>query len=592
MFQTRSTDQQHGVELLLRFKPTTHNHMNSLLHKPPITTFVLSEIHDINYKQIIYVNEIGAFAQIKILIVDTSSDVLLISCQLCNLNLQILTFQKRSSTKLSDGFWESAIPIRLIKVNSSLKVLELVHLWNKLNFDWGMGHSLESISGSDCDNYRGKLHSEWIRGVNDKPHYAEAEDCVLKTIHNFHNCSKADCFKPLKITRAGSVNQFSSISSMLSGHGFSILNFGTKLVGFKYVYFKARPRGKVNIEALLKPIPYTGWLLIFGVIVCMWLTFRMLKVPYAFFSIVASLLEQDFKIGKLLGFKKCFLVIIWLFTCVLVRNVYTSTMYTFLTTPTLQIPSSLEEIYNDTSVPLLFDDGSLAYVTIEKEIENHTTTTIYPFLKRRSLNAINCFTDQREYWSKSVIMHTTFLWNITHSIDISCRMFANDRLQTRTIRETFSEFAMIYNQAAALKTVFAVLSKRRMHVNIENAFSTRLFGIASLYKNAIQTYYEQDLGALNGGGILMKLQHEIQMFMEISALREDHTKLYRNKKKFSFYSAVQYFNNRRNAFSWEYDNGVVEPCSIQSVLAIWILHLLLLVICLIVFTNEILVSIY
>ncbi len=93
-----------------------------------------------------------------------------------------------------------------------------------------------------------------------------------------------------------------------------------------------KKKTNVNVEALFKPFSAEGWIVVasFTIILALFLNKAKVVENY-WFWIVGTLVEQCDILKSYLKRKTLLLLWSWVWTAFLLRNVYTSSMYTYLT---------------------------------------------------------------------------------------------------------------------------------------------------------------------------------------------------------------------------------------------------------------------
>lgn len=148
------------------------------------------------------------------------------------------------------------------------------------------------------------------------------------------------------------MNIFEQVSNLRFSHSSSfdtILEYGHEFHGIRYSIFisgHVEKRKLCNMISLLSPFSLAAWLLITGCFLLFLIFYKWSgmkeTVLHLFFWLYAILLEQDASVQPQIRF----LVLVWLFGTLLLRNFYTSTLYTNMTkdTPLSGIPQSFENI--------------------------------------------------------------------------------------------------------------------------------------------------------------------------------------------------------------------------------------------------------
>lgn len=192
----------------------------------------------------------------------------------------------------------------------------------------------------------------------DKPFLPDIEVCVKHIIAASINCTSSSCSKHIR-----NYHKFSSIESPTK-HIREFLPIGARVHGFKYLIFINKHTSKMasadlNAFLLLSPFSILGWSIILITVFILSLILGMtVKSGGMYLWIYAILLEQDFMSKMQINVHNCSIVILWMYSCHLLRSQYTSSLYTYMTLSSdpYDIPSSFNELVNHNNMILMMSE--------------------------------------------------------------------------------------------------------------------------------------------------------------------------------------------------------------------------------------------
>ncbi|CAL8121258.1 unnamed protein product [Orchesella dallaii] len=186
--------------------------------------------------------------------------------------------------------------------------------------------------------------------------YFEQRKCLTEILQKFHNCTHSFCGSLFNSISYGTLNRHQANGKYSK---LDFISYGTEFHGAKYVIFvTSKMDGFLNIEALLSPLNFQIWIitLISFLALCTFLKLVEPQISY-WFWLLSAFLEKSENVKDALGFKTLQLLIIWLFTTFLLRNLYTSAIYSHLTKKVepSNIPGSYEELLKSTAFSIISD---------------------------------------------------------------------------------------------------------------------------------------------------------------------------------------------------------------------------------------------
>lgn len=139
--------------------------------------------------------------------------------------------------------------------------------------------------------------------------------------------------------------------------------FGALFHGYRYSVFVNKMYNKLtsedsNVFRLLAPIDTIGWLTLVVTIIYLGYILNITRhQDNSYYWIFAVTIEQADDLRKSVNFKNWFLIFLWLYASHLIRSLYTSDMYTYMTMdsdPT-NIPETFNELVLNNSMNILVD---------------------------------------------------------------------------------------------------------------------------------------------------------------------------------------------------------------------------------------------
>ncbi len=196
--------------------------------------------------------------------------------------------------------------------------------------------------------------------------------CLKDIVESKLNCSTEIC-KELSLYELSFRNQ-----EFVYGNNL-YMAFGTEFTRIQYSLLYI-PEKRKNIYALLSPLTIDGWLLVLTSGYLVGFMLWILQAPFSpFFWLFTVVLEQNDDKRNKLKTTIVPLILIWLYSSILLRNVFTSNLFTYM---------ALDQ--EPTDLPVSFDD-----VLEKPSVHILTSNTAYGFLKRYEFDA-----ERRNFTSK------------------------------------------------------------------------------------------------------------------------------------------------------------------------------------------------
>ncbi|CAL8139848.1 unnamed protein product [Orchesella dallaii] len=318
----------------------------------------------------------------KVFLYQNDEPSLFILCSTCGSG-----FTKMTISTLTPGI------ATLIPVNATHTFRQIVYLWLQLHSKLNMRRSSNELESSIVSEFCFKFKTsdlKWVRDKFSNYFFDKKGECLVQSLAIKLNYSlelalnNMTPWKNLHIVMKGVRNKDRIISGC-------IYPFGMESHGFKYIMFidMSENRGYINLGAFFRPFSTIIWISL--VVVMGLMSFNLSCVLYCqskitfhpLFWITSVLLDQG-DTGLTSWRKLWYLIILWLFGALLLRNMYTADMFSFIVSePEYSFPSSLGELVQRPDFNLITNElNDLIYYfeTTEYQYRNHS---IYRKLMQR-----------------------------------------------------------------------------------------------------------------------------------------------------------------------------------------------------------------
>ncbi|CAL8098323.1 unnamed protein product [Orchesella dallaii] len=552
-----------------------------LLENPPVPTFVF-----------IPFTRVGNLMNSELLAtVNLLTNVCFLFFDYISMKQFILQFTSGKITKtgVSSGI-EIKTPVshksvaKLFEITSIPEPHFIIHQWKRLNTNWDLDisskssnhkHAIERESG--CDDMR-QLFSQSEKDV------ISVQTCIKSIIFRRRNCSH-----PVIKTFLNFLLMFGPVLHANGQRPYYIHRFGYYFSGHRYAYFLEHENAnEVNILSVFKPVPLFGWLILAFIAICLVILLKCLKVyenpPLVLFEIV---LEQSAKLNSV-SFIGCALVALWLLACILIRNVYTSTIYSILTAKALpDIPTTLEDaLENYTHFDVVYNRRAYLDLIVKskpipssKQVDDDLNV-----LWKRGRPLYNCNLQIQFRYNK-------FLESLAQSSEMLClahgsklHAYATEIYQPR---RAWSNFILIYNAEKNFDTLISIFGNRRRFEGIQKDFNVTMEGYLSSFQTIFSALVDDDLRELEQSGILQRLRFEYSSLRTLWMLRAEGKRLKnRVQRRVNFYTALHQSKLLMSEFGRK-NNNDMNSVQLESVLVAWVLYGWMLIICFGVISLEV-----
>lgn len=211
--------------------------------------------------------------------------------------------------------------------SANLSVKQIEKIWDNLNFKVGSAHGNEwerndeLVENGECGYQAVSKKVVEIQTID------KLQACILFLVKESLNCTSDSCLGLLGIRF-----QFGN----LPNPAYIPLSYGAQFHGIRFSVFidkRKELEASLNVVSIMYPITLWGWVAIFCSF--FWIGSALkasTKLSYGvWFWLFCTFLEQLDDLRSFRNYRNWFLLLIWLFAALMFRNVYTSSMFTYLT---------------------------------------------------------------------------------------------------------------------------------------------------------------------------------------------------------------------------------------------------------------------
>ncbi|CAL8068414.1 unnamed protein product [Orchesella dallaii] len=327
---------------------------------------------------------------------------------------------------------------------SSTKV-HLDDYWRTLHLN------LNQIGFYNSDRISRKFNktSTGIRCFNRNDERDSEQNCLYNILLHRNNCTVPDCKNLLKF----SFVHFPAVYILEGMVEFAYyFPFGTQFDSVKFIMILSTDdqRKASTFEGLFSTFSLSVWLYLFLAILLVSIALsKFTGTPYSLSSlwVVAILLENDGNLNEQSEWTMGHLLVFWLYGSLLIRNFYTSQMYSHLTTQPepSDLPKSINEMFLNSSVMILADDNLATKLSQQfKQITGLKIVT-----SRKALQTHGYFKRIRVMSTASKEFSLQIVKNASLSLPLSCEDFVEKHFEfkenSNRLCPTSKRFAFLYN---------------------------------------------------------------------------------------------------------------------------------------------------
>lgn len=460
------------------------------------------------------------------------------------------------------------------KINSLLILLplfvsvkEVISLWKNANYNWNMNkYALEPYI-KYCDNLK------TLQKVSPLLLLISPEKCTQRVILSNHNCTSASCY--LLFNQLFSFGKFQTFEGSYeleySTATRTVLTFGYKFRHLQYALFHISPakqsKAMQGVLSLLQPISNLGWIMIMVTFGLVALTFKLFKIRNPIWTTLKVMLENDIEIHSFRSWKST-AAIIWIFACILLRNVYTSSLYSYITAvPLPSVPNSFKEFLAEKSFEVFDAYSSGISVVLKNDGElNESSYNMYTEIeelkvfKQCYIKDLFQFLVHLRYPGKNAYCYTDLQKLTGH--------------HNKKLLGDMQKFGLIYKQSMTfiLKAILKTESRLMFrNLQTQESMMTELLVYKSLFTTVFNQFFEKDLARLEYSGILQK----IRWFYHNIDLKEKQNYIARFRSKMQNTEIDQFAKSLEQTSSvevkYKHANEKAESTKFSDLIVVWLL---------------------
>ncbi|CAL8141249.1 unnamed protein product [Orchesella dallaii] len=365
-------------------------------------------------------------------------------------------------TQMSCGFSETcandtdAYLLHLLKLQTPPKkvarVDSLRNFWNQVHHNLWSGIQEQG----ETEN---RLKSV-LQFISTNPRHKDSFNYVVRILLNLHNCTGIKCKQYI----SKNLHFLQLLLSKTFSYDCAFWTFSTYFEGYNFIVFSGSKSLKINTESLFEPISWVGWLVIIVTIGALGVILHMTGLQNTSLWMLSVSLEQDITPeNKYVNVRNFYLVILWSHAANLLRNTYTSSMYSVITKEIPPyIPSSITQLLVDSVYPSFVVTNDMTHLLVSQNSEFDEANQLLP-----ELTSVLTYTTM----AKSLVTfhpctistdrpRHEFIQNVSHFNPISCtRHFiesddsedgeflgADSVVSSYTVPETFAIITNIENE--------------------------------------------------------------------------------------------------------------------------------------------------
>ncbi|CAL8068296.1 unnamed protein product [Orchesella dallaii] len=473
------------------------------------------------------------------------------------------------------------VSIKLKRIESNITLNGITQQWYKYNSNWlkyVTNPFIKRVGNKPCDKIRSLSKGKFDPRYRGFP----GESCIKLIIDRYHNCTTPNCD-----SFVNEIIEFKGIALRNHDTLIYVSNVGNSYIGYRYTFFTPFPSFEgINIGSLLHPISLTWWIIIGLCVAATSLTLHHLRVKKSVWTVVQIILEQGFDVDRI-TYKHAWVLASFIMGGILIRAVYTSTLYSFITeVPLPKIPKSLNETLENTSIDILVDTGSLQLITkpvSHMEVKDNVVPKI-PKLVKRNAVLWTCLLGISSFRPS----HVKLYQNISKGIPINCVLNSNRRNKRNfETRKPLRRFALLATPESFQGNAIALFGNRMVFSNLEPDIMVDLHGFVSSRKHTFHEFLTNDIGRLEATGIFGMLKEASINMEKVLRLRKEMEKL-PLQRFINVYSAIN-CKNCQNLDNVNNDGGNDQLSQLESLRVVWFIFFVCITIaCTIMFMEIVL----
>ncbi|CAL8072366.1 unnamed protein product [Orchesella dallaii] len=379
---------------------------------------------------------------------------------------------------------------------------------------------------------------------------------VYDIIFQRFNCTPQLCNSVFKTNYVRKKLESANFDRKVDGAQIKPIPFGIEFHGFRYAVFVADKNLNIQTDwlALLYPLSKESWICIGVAIAVTSLVLKITGLNSPLFWTISVVLEQGDNQLAHMNRKNLILASGWLFASVIFRNLYASTMYSFLAvepTPS-HIPTSFQDLVLGSDMKIVGigpRNFIIKYLLSSYGHNKSENGGDFQSIYKSVYSRLRYFSGDRVKFNIMPLIRGLSLFQ-----EVKC--FASKENETNTImqmgnsivyKETFEKFAMIYNTMEE-----GWESWRNVHLIGFESLMT-IFGKRKHFKNANKpVMYDAFLWYARGRYFFMEsFQHVLASLVEsgLSYHFENHHLISNRAKIFAYINTNGKFNKTWNFYT-------------------------------------------
>ncbi|CAL8147162.1 unnamed protein product [Orchesella dallaii] len=325
--------------------------------------------------------------------------------------------------------------------------------------------------------------------------------------------------------------------------------------GYRYltmVHMKSFIQGEsmIDFSDLLSPFTFSVWLVLIVSSLLIAVNLLVLGSNRSFFSTVTTLLEQGGCNEEFRDWRRCRILIIWVFTTYLLRNFYTSSMYSFLTAePEPSIPENFHRLLDDENHAIVGDSVALrTLVYTAGIILNETRNPNNSFLNKLFHDRLKYFKyeeEKDEYTGKHMQYSHNLIKRLAQGKSVNVWQYIDDNSRSLSQhpkeKSNLIKFSYVYSHPSHFisrapygfreEFAVAIFAGRRIFTNTERLLFSTLdgyYGVPTLRLKEVNIV----LGLLRQSGVLNHLT-DVHTYKKVTKQLIETFKVFKNNLKIS-----------------------------------------------------------
>lgn len=467
----------------------------------------------------------------KILLLDPYSYNIYLGCTPCLNDYSASTSDKLTYTPYI------LFPNEFFVPNSQIRPEEIDKFWKKSFF--GV-HSLQE----NTFHYWIKNPSDYCPYSGEKWEFSEfftsytPVRCIEYYIQTYINCTSTSCTQVFRSNfKFGEHSDFQHISA-----------YGSQIHGFRYSIFINKQVTKylgfgTNITAFLAPFDILGWVVIIATFILLGIVLLQTNLqgnPY--FWLFAVAIEQETSKRSSVNKSNFNLILLWMFASQLLRILYGSSLYTYMTKEAepIDVPGTFTDLVRNNSLQLLSDWTTLNHFIRHSKLiyQEYALTQLwkltldkYWWYKTNDMNALRLLAGDQQMRGK-VGKPYTCQWLTDANIKIPENLNATFIRSNTSIGQNCVEwprFALVFHTSSAgytftedmsvyAKLLLILFGRYKVLENGDHLRFSEMYFWTFDKRNYVFEIVDSKLAALIESGIFSMQNHYFEIRIQLNVL--------------------------------------------------------------------------